>query len=79
MIFVDISNYELEIRHHVFIRALERGIHPDLIEDTLKKGKIERYGKHGVKFISKGSKRTIICVGQMIGNKIKIFTIEEGN
>jgi len=30
-----------------------------------------------VKFISEGSKRTIICVGQIIGTKIKIFTIEE--
>ena len=75
---MDIGKYEVEIKHHVFIQALKRNIHPDLIEDTLIKGKIERYGKHGVKFVSKGSKRTIICVGQIVGMKIKIFTIEEG-
>ena len=50
-----------------------------MIEDTLLKGKIKRHGKHGVKFINKGSKRTIICVGEMTGMKITIFTIEEGN
>lgn len=58
---------------------MERGIHPDMIEETLLKGKMKRYGKHGVKFINKGAKRTIICVGRLIGTKLKIFTIEEGN
>ena len=76
---MDISNYELEIKHHAFIQALKRNLHPDLIEDTIINGKIERYGKHNVRFISKGSKRIIICVGQILGLKIKIFTIEEGN
>lgn len=76
---MDISKYELEIKNHVFIQAIKRNIHPDLIEDAITKGEIERYGKHGVRFISRGSKRTIICVGQIIGLKIKIFTIEEGN
>lgn len=73
---MDISRHELEIKHHVFRQALRRGIQPDAIEDTIVNGKIVRYGKHGVKFVKKG-KRTIICVGQMIGNNIKIFTIEE--
>lgn len=76
---MDISKYELEIKNHVFIQAIKRGMDPDFIEDILLNGKIERYGKHGIKFIGKGSKKTIICVGQMIGMKIKIFTIEEGN
>jgi len=76
---MDISKYEIEIKHHVFVQALKRGIHPDIIEDILRKGETKRYGKHGVKFISKGSKRTVICVGQIVGTKIKIFTIEEGN
>lgn len=74
---MDISRYEVEIKHHAFIQAVKRGIHPDLIEDVLIKGKVERYGKHGVKFVSRGSKRTIVCVGQIIGTKIKIFTVEE--
>lgn len=79
MINVDLSQYEVEIKHHVFVQALKRGIHPDLIEDTLHKGSVERFGKQGVKFVNKGNKRTIICVGQMAGRKIVIFTIEEGN
>ena len=76
---MDISQYDLVIKRHVFERAMERGIHPDMIEDTLLKGKLKRFGKHGVKFIRKGSKRTIICVGERIGSKLKIITIEEGN
>lgn len=76
---MDISNYTIDIKHHVFIQALKRGIHPDLIEDTLQKGRIEQYSKHGVRFISEGTKKTIICVGQIVGTTITIFTIEEGN
>jgi len=76
---MDTSKYDLEIKHHVFIQAMKRGIHPDFIEDMLAKGRLERFGKNGVKFISQGSKKTIICVGEMMGTKIRIFTIEEGN
>lgn len=74
---MDISRYDVQIKRHVFVRAMARGIHPDLIEDALQKGKVAKYGKHGVKFVSKGSKRTIICVGQIVGTRITIFTIEE--
>lgn len=76
---MDILVYDIEIKHHVFRRAIERGIHPDLIEDTIAKGNIERFGKHGIKFINRGTKRTIICVGEVIGMKLKILTIEIGN
>ena len=69
---MDISKYEIEIKRHVFIRALQRNINPDLIEDTLKKGKVERFGKNYVKFIAKST----ICVGEVVGTKIKIITIE---
>lgn len=54
-------------------------MHPDIIEDTLSKGKVKRFGKNGIKFVSKGTKRTIICVGELVGNRLKIITIEEGN
>ena len=76
---MDISRYNLDIKFHVFRRALERGIHPDMIENTIYKGKVERFGKHGIKFVNKGSKRTLICVGELVGNKLKIITVEEGN
>ena len=69
---MDLSKYDVEIKHHVFIRALERNIHPDLIEDTLQKGKIERFGKHYVRF----SSRLLICIGELTGLKLKIITIE---
>ncbi len=76
---MDISNYNVQIKRHVFARAMYRGIHPDFIEDTLRKGICIRFGKHGVKFINLGSKKTIICVGEIVGMTIKIITIEEGN
>ena len=76
---MDLSKYDVIIKRHVFERAMQRGIHPDTIEDILLKGKIKKFGKHGIKFISKGSKRNIICVGELIGSKLKIITIEEGN
>ena len=76
---MDISRYDIVIKRHVFERAMQRGIHPDLIEDALMKGKMSRFGKHGIKFTNKGSKRTIICIGELVGTKLKIITIEEGN
>ena len=76
---MDISKHDVEIKRHAFLRALERGIDPDMIEQTLLRGKMEKFGKHGVKFINKGAKRTIICVGEILGTRIRIFTIEEGN
>jgi len=76
---MDIIKYDLIIKRHVFEQAMKRGIHPDMIEQTLLNGKMKRFGKHGIKFISKGSKRTIICIGQIIGNQLKVITIEEGN
>lgn len=69
---MDRTQYDIEIRHHVFIRAIQRGIHPDLIENTIKNGKIERFGKNYVKFISK----SLMCVGEVSGLKLKIITIE---
>lgn len=72
-----ISKYNIEITEHVYLRAIQRGIDIDELESLLKKSKICRFGKHGVKFVNMGSKRTMICVGNIVCNKIKIFTIEE--
>ena len=76
---MDLSKYDVVIKRHVFERAMQRSIHPDLIEETLLKGKVKRFGKHGIKFTNKGSKRTIICAGELIGNNLKMLTIKEGN
>jgi len=64
--------YEIEIKHHVFVRAMQRGINPDLIEKTIMNGKIKRFGKNYIKFIS----RSLVCVGEVSGLKLKIITIE---
>ncbi len=74
---MDISKYEVEISKHALYRAIENDLDVDDICRILKNAEIQRFGKHGVKFINKGSKRVVICVGNIIGLKIKIFTIEE--
>lgn len=76
MISIDISKYKIEIKGHAFIRAMKRGVHPDMIEATIKGGKIKRHGKNNIKFIKKYKRFTIICVDEIIGDKIKIVTIE---
>ncbi len=73
---MDISGYNLEIKRHAFIRAMERGVSPDMIEATIKGGRIEAFGKNYVKFIKRYKRCTVICVGERIGLNIKIITIE---
>jgi len=51
---------------------MEREVTPDLIENCIKNGPIKRFGKNYVKFISK----SVICVGEISGLKIKIITVE---
>ncbi len=73
---MDITHYDIEIKRHAFVRAMQRGVTPDMIEATLKGGKIEKFGKHNLKFHKKYKKFTVICVGEIMGEKIKILTIE---
>lgn len=73
---MDITQYEFEIKRHAFMRAVQRGVTPDMIEATLKGGKIERFGKHNLRFVKEYKRFAVICVGQMIGTTIKIFTVE---
>lgn len=73
---MDLNQYDLEIKRHAFTRAMERNVTPDMIEATLRNGKIEGFGKHNIKFIKDYKQCTVVCIGQVIGNKIKIFTIE---
>lgn len=71
----DRTEYKLRLTRHALIRAAERDIDLEEINRTIWCGRIERYGKHGVKFIQEGKER-IICVGEVIGDAIKIFTVE---
>lgn len=75
---MDISQYSIEIRRHAFLRALEREITPDMIEATLKGGRIKRFGKRNVKFIKRYKNFDVVCVGEIIGTTIKVFTVEKG-
>ena len=72
---MDISPYEIVIKRHALIRAMQRGITPDMIEATIKGGRRQRFGKNNVKFIKKYKQCSVICVDEIIGNRIKIITI----
>lgn len=73
---MDITQHDFEIRRHAFLRAVERQVTPDMIEATLKGGKIKRFAKNRVKFYKQYKRFTVICVGELMGTKIKILTIE---
>jgi len=73
---MDITQYDFEIKRHAFIRAMQRKVTPDMIEATLKGGKIERFGKNNLRFVKDYKNFKVICIGEMIGTKIKIITIE---
>ena len=75
---MDLNKYRLTITRHALLQALERGIDPDLVEQIIMKGKMVRFGKNNVKFVAKG-KCTLIAVGEIVGGRIKIFTVVEGN
>ena len=73
---MDRTQYEIKIKHHVFIRALQRGLTPDRIEEVIMNGRIEFFANDRVRFIKAGSRKTLVCVGEIRGIKIVIFTIE---
>ncbi len=65
---------------HAIKRARERNVaYPDQVYRVLKTGKIERFGKNGLKFISKTKTGSIICIGEDIGQCIIIKTVERDN
>jgi hypothetical protein len=46
MISMDISQYEIVVKRHALVRAMQRGITPDMIEATIKGGTLQRFGKN---------------------------------
>lgn len=71
------GEYRIVITRHAFVRAMQRHIHPDLVEDTLQTGKMKKFGKGKVKFEKRFKQFTIMCVDEIIRNMIKIVTIEK--
>ena len=74
------DNKPIIIKVHAIKRAREREIaFPDQVYSAIQSGTVKRFGKHGIKFIKKGKKGSIICVGQDVGYAIIIKTIQRGN
>lgn len=73
---MDFSKFEFEIKRHAFIRAMERGVTPDMIEAALRGGFVERHGKNRYKFCMEYPDCTVVCVDRIEGERIIIVTIE---
>ena len=71
---------QIFISNHAIKRAREKEIaFPDQVFQVLKTGRIERFGKHYLKFIKKSKRGSVICIGEDVGECILIKTIERGN
>lgn len=74
------QNKQILISTHAIKRARERNIaFPDQVYNTLKCGKIFRFGKNEIKFVKKSKFGSIICIGVELKDTILIKTIERGN
>ena len=71
------GNFEIVITKHAFERAMQRRVHPDLIENAIQTGRIEHFGKNNIKIVKHFREFAIICVDEIIGNVGKIVTIEK--
>ena len=72
---MDISQYEIEISAHAIMRSYERGLEPDIIYAIVRGGTKKNFGKDYAKWTKAYKKQIITCVGQIKGQRIKIFTI----
>ncbi len=73
---MDFTKFEFEISRHAFVRAMERGVTPDMIEATLRGGWVIKHGKNNYKFCKEYSDFMVVCVDRVEGEKIIIVTIE---
>lgn len=67
--------YTIILTRHAYRRAIERGIHSDMIEEAIQQGRMEWFGKNRVKIIKEYHKATVIFVDEKIGNTINIVTV----
>lgn len=68
------------ITNHAARQAEEREIgYPDHVLTTIQTGKVERFGKHMLRFTNRTKEGSIVCVGQDVGYVIIIKTVERGN
>jgi hypothetical protein len=73
---MDIRGYDIVVKRHAFVRAMERGITPDMIDAAIRSGRVERFGKRNVRFVKEYRDFEVVCVDEMIGRRIKIVTVE---
>jgi len=73
MIFNNI--FRIILTRHAVKRAYQKRITYDMIEATIAGGRIIRFGKNNLKFIRQYKNFKIICVDEIIEDKIRIVTI----
>ena len=75
-----LNNKQVVITVHAIKRARLRKIaFPDQVYNTIKTGRVVKFGKNNVKIIKKSKEGSIICIGEDLGQIIIIKTIERGN
>lgn len=73
------NRWLFELSFHARKRARYKGITFDMIEATLKTGRVKKFAKNRIKFICSYKYGDVVCVGEIkSGNLIKILTIEWG-
>ena len=72
---MDIHRFTIVITRHTIIRAMERGVTPDMIEATIRGGIIERIGKNNFRFIKQYKRKTVICIDEIRDTTIVIATV----
>src|SRR4030042_1971442 len=58
---MDIRGYDVVIKRHAFVRAMERGITPDMIDAAIRSGRVERFGKRNVRFGKEDKDLDVVC------------------
>ena len=73
------GKWAIRLSRHAEDQAWYRGITDDMIFSTVKNGKMVKFGKNRIKFVSKYKRGYVICIGEIKSNNfIKILTIEWG-
>jgi len=75
-IYADIQQ-RIAITRHALLQAQERDIgDAEHIEDIIRTGRVERFGKNYAKFISRDG---TTCVAEITSTAIIVITVERGN
>ena len=77
MIYRD--NWVIEVSFHANKRAKQRGISFDMVDSTLKKGRVRRFGRRKLAFVNEYKTGKVICIGEIkFDNFVRILTVERG-